>query len=152
MMTRLRDERGVALVTALLVSMVVLSLSLVVVQLSIHNSGQSSYDRRRDQAIGAAEAGIDSAFATIQFTGTASLPCGPDSYQGTLSTTPASSYSVTISYYDTSPPTGSALSCPLTDDSAPVAAELVSVGTAVVATSPDAVSRRMQTEIRLTPQ
>ncbi|MCA1727150.1 MAG: hypothetical protein LC722_05725, partial [Actinobacteria bacterium] len=64
MLSRLhRDEEGIAMITAMLVGMVTLSLSLVSVQLAVHNSGQSSYDRKRVQAIHAAEAGLDAYLA-----------------------------------------------------------------------------------------
>ena len=45
MFMRCRDERGIAMVTALLVSMVLLFLSVAVVALSLHNSTQSALDR-----------------------------------------------------------------------------------------------------------
>lgn len=58
-----RDERGVAMVTAMFASMVVLSLSFVGVGLSLHNSASSANERSRVQGIQAAEAGIDQVIA-----------------------------------------------------------------------------------------
>ena len=59
MLIRLRrDERGIALISALLISMVLVSLAVAVVSLSIHNSEQSANDRKRLQAINTAEAGL----------------------------------------------------------------------------------------------
>jgi hypothetical protein len=59
MKTNVRGEEGVALVTGLLVSSVVLVLAVSAVSLSIHNTDASGYDRRRLTAIDAAEAGLD---------------------------------------------------------------------------------------------
>jgi Tfp pilus assembly protein PilX len=60
-----RDEHGIAMITAIIVSMVILFLITVVVQLSIHNVERSADDRRRVQAIDAAEAGIDYYFSYL---------------------------------------------------------------------------------------
>ncbi|MDP9342458.1 MAG: pilus assembly PilX N-terminal domain-containing protein [Actinomycetota bacterium] len=151
---RVRDEeRGVAMVTALLVSFVIFILSIAVTTLSLHNSGASAADRKRAQAIASAEAGLDATFSILQGTSTASLPCTGDTrLHGTLATTPASEYTVTMTYYATYPPTGSAMSCPLSFNKRPAGAVLVSKGTAVIAGSAVAVSRTMQTEVRLAPQ
>jgi len=54
-----RDERGIALVMSMMVAFVVLLLTLVVVQQAVHNLDASSADRRRLNAVNAAEAGID---------------------------------------------------------------------------------------------
>jgi len=61
-----KDESGIAMVTALLVTMVVLLLGVVVVALSAHNVSQSAFDRKRVQSIGAAEAGLDSYLSALQ--------------------------------------------------------------------------------------
>lgn len=58
-MRTIGDQDGFAMVIALLVAMVVLSLSMVVVSMSIHNLDQSHYDRRRLIAVAAAEAGVN---------------------------------------------------------------------------------------------
>ncbi|SRR6266511_25890 len=153
MLTRLRaDERGVAMITALLVSFVIVILSIAVTTLSLHNSGASALDRKRAQAIASAEAGLDATFSILQRTSTASLPCTGDSrLHAVIPTTPASEYTVTVTYYATYPPTGSAMTCPLEANNRPQGAVLVSKGTAVVGGSPVAVSRSMQTETRLSP-
>jgi len=65
MIKKFNEERGIAMVTALLVSLVVLFLSIVVVALSLHNSTISSFDRKRIQAVDAAEAGIDAWFSGL---------------------------------------------------------------------------------------
>jgi hypothetical protein len=111
MKKNLRAEEGVALVTGLLVSMVVLILSVSAVSLSIHNTGASSYDRRRLQSIDAAEAGIDAYFSmlgTTRFsqvpnhifgTGTTNASCV---LTGSLSGTPTATYTVTPTFYSNS--------------------------------------------------
>src|SRR6185436_8629407 len=58
MLTRLRDEeRGMAMVIALIVSMVLLTLATVIVAQSVHDAESSGMDRRRLQSVNAAEAG-----------------------------------------------------------------------------------------------
>src|SRR5205823_1766996 len=84
-----------------------------------------------------------------QTTATASLPCTLDD---TLPTSPAAKFHVAISYYATFPPSGTALTCPFSSGAtAPKAAVIISTGTAVVTTAPLAVSRTMETEVRLNP-
>ena len=59
-------EEGMAMVTALLVSMIVLMISLSLVQLSVHNSTTSASDRDRVQSVNAAEAGVNLVFSTME--------------------------------------------------------------------------------------
>lgn len=149
MFMRLRDERGLAIVTAVLVSVVVLTLSITVLALSEHNANQSSFDRKRVQAIDAAEAGINAYFAEL-LEGVGLETCDPDMHDGTLPTTPAAQYDLTITLYSTWPPVpGTELSCPPATD--PLGAVVTSKGTAVVTGSPVAVSRTMQTQVRMNP-
>src|SRR6266511_853548 len=104
---RLEDERGVALVVALLVSFVVLLLGTAVVSLSLHNLDASGYDRRRLLSIGAAEAGLDSYYETIERTPAASLPC---TLSGTVSSGPSTaSYEASIKVYNAA---GAEIACP----------------------------------------
>src|SRR4030067_1701326 len=65
MRDRLHEERGVALVVALLVTFVVLLLSTTVFAMAIRNSEQSGYDRKRLQSVSAAAAGLDAAYQHI---------------------------------------------------------------------------------------
>jgi hypothetical protein len=145
-----RDERGVAMVTAMLVSVVVFSLGLVAVELSQHNVVQSAFDRKRLQAINTAEAGIDDFLASLPTTPPAALRCtvGPV----TVPIQPGAEYRVRVTYYSAFP--GSvATQIPCADLAAgtiiPKGANVVSTGTAVASGAPNAVSRTMQTEIRL---
>jgi len=152
MFDRLRDERGIAMVTALLVSMVVLSLSVAVVGISLHNSSQSSNDRKRVQAIDAAEAGIEAYFSGLVSTPTGSGMCDAAAWDGTLPTSPGAEYDVSVTLYSTWPPIdGTELICadPLSAD--PLGARVVSKGTAVTSATGAAVSRTMQTEVQLAP-
>src|SRR5205807_250920 len=69
------DEHGIAMITAILVSGVVLTLSITATSLAIHNTNASGLDRKRVQVIATAEAGVDAAFSVLQTTPTAALPC-----------------------------------------------------------------------------
>jgi hypothetical protein len=150
MWKRFGDERGIALVTSLLVTMVLVSIGVTVVGLSIHNAGQSSLDRKRIQAVNTAEAGLDATLSAMQYSITSGLPCGANSVSATLPTTPASEYHVTVQYYTSYPPTGTAMTCPLSDATRPAGAIVTSAGTAVVSGSSISVTRTMQTQVRLT--
>jgi hypothetical protein len=142
-----KDESGIAMVTALLVTMVVLLLGVVVVALSAHNVSQSSFDRKRVQSIGAAEAGLDGYLSALQ-TSTGTATCNP--MDADLTTTPPAHYHVTIQLYSAWPPVaGTELACPPPTD--PLGALVISKGTAVVTGNPLAVSRTMETLVRLVP-
>src|SRR5438105_2295523 len=66
MIQRLNDERGVAMVMALMIAMIVVIFSITVVQLSMHNSGSSALDRKRVDAVSTAEAGLDAPLSQVQ--------------------------------------------------------------------------------------
>jgi len=152
MFDRFREERGIAMVTALLVSMVVLSLSVAVVGISLHNSSQSSQDRKRVQAIDAAEAGIDAYFSGLVSTPTGSGMCDLAAWDGTLPTSPAAEYDVSVVLYSTWPPIdGTEITCADPLSAPPLGARIISKGTAVTSASGVAVSRTMQTEVQLAP-
>jgi hypothetical protein len=132
----------------MLVSMVVLSLSLVTIQLASHNSTQSAADRKRVQAIHAAEAGLDTYLAALPRTATQNLQCAPSAT--TVPIEPGAEFQVTASFYPTFPGVaGQELPCPLSPNAPPVGALITSRGTAVAQGSANAVSRTMQTEVRL---
>src|SRR5438128_220874 len=134
--------------------MVVVSLAVVVVGLSLHNVNSSSSDRKRVDAVDAAEAGIDATLSSFRSVIIAALPCpGDASLTSTLNTTPVAQYTVTPYYYATYPATGSPLTCAAARalDPGPAGMLLVSQGTAVLSGSPTAVSRTMETEVQLTP-
>lgn len=137
---RLEDERGVALVVALLVSFVVLLLGTAVVSLSLHNLDASGYDRRRLLSIGAAEAGLDSYYETIERTPPSSLPC---TLSGTVSSGPSTaSYEASIEVYNAA---GTEIACPPSGTNA-AAALITSTGRAG-----STLARTMQSYVRMSP-
>jgi len=105
---RLRDEQGMAIVVAMIMSMVVVTLGATSVSLAVHNSEQSSYDRRNVQSIHAAEAGINYYFSHIQSGGVSEFQC---SVSQTLPSTPPASFDATLALYDSA---GLPLPCPVT--------------------------------------
>ncbi|HMC70993.1 MAG TPA: pilus assembly PilX N-terminal domain-containing protein, partial [Mycobacteriales bacterium] len=138
------EERGIALVTAMMMTMVVLTLSVVMVNLAIHNSTSSAQDRARVQAVHAAEAGVDVVYSQMRQYGYASLPCTQDN---DLTTTPVEHYHVVVQYYAVYPPSGNALACPLTQS--PAGAVITSTGSAPGANVSVPASRIMQSEVRM---
>lgn len=93
-----RGEEGYAMVTAVAVLFVVGILSATVVSISLHNSTQSGYDRKRVEAIDAAEAGIDYYYSYLQ-----SLTSAPScSVTKTLTAVPNATFTVTATFYDAS--------------------------------------------------
>jgi type II secretory pathway pseudopilin PulG len=117
------DESGLAMIAALIVIMITTLLSLVAVQSSLHSLNTSSVDRKRVLSIEAAEGGLDLAFKALQ---SPSLPC---TITGTLATSPTTaSYTATINYFDTYPPSHPPLACPLGDGVFPVGALIKVVG------------------------
>jgi hypothetical protein len=160
---RLKDEEGVAMITAILVSVIVISLSAVAIQLALHNVGTSAYDRKRVQAVAAAEAGIDATMeqlqtAQAQSNGTLNLPCSyvPGSalaFQSTpvsLQMAPGAQYQVAVGYVD---PNGTGLSCTSVQSGAvtPTSAYITSTGVATATSSSIAVSRTLYTQVTLIP-
>jgi hypothetical protein len=99
----MRDDRGIAMVTAILVMMVVTSLSVAAVSMSSHELNSSGIDRSRVQSVNAAEAGIDRMYQYVETTPINSLPCAnPFSTPQTLSVSPPASYTISATYYDAS--------------------------------------------------
>lgn len=128
MIGRFREERGVALITAILVSFVVVLLGTVVVSLAIHNSTQSSFDRKRVQGVAAAEAGLNYYFSHLQSVGPADIQC---SVTGSLTATPTGEFTVTPTFFDVG---GNPLPCPLPPGVVPTSVLLRSVGRSSAAT------------------
>ena len=147
MLTRIRDdERGIAMVIALLVSMVLLTLATVVVAQSIHDVEGSGLDRRRLQSVNAAEAGNNYYYAYLQSTTVTTLNCQPVTQA--IATAPATaSFTSTPTFYDA---TGTVMPCssatPFTSTYYPSAVAITTTGTVTNQTP-----RTMQTYIRLTP-
>jgi hypothetical protein len=155
----MKKEDGVVLITAILASAVVLILSVSAVSLAIHNTDSSGYDRRRLQAVDAAEAGIDTYYALLNSTAfsASSLQLVPGMNSSCaftpvtpLSTTPASTFTVTPRFYsDSSNSHGS--NCPDStflgfNSTGPWYVTLTSVGSVVGQAAP---IRTMQSRARL---
>ncbi len=140
------SESGIAMVTAILVSAVILTLSITAASLAVHNTDQSGVDRQRTQVVATAEAGINVAFSTLQTTPTAQLPC---SLSANSTAAPAQQYAVTIQYYDAS---GNPMTCLNPGVAfAPAKAVITSTGNSLpVAVRPNA-KRTMQSEVGLRP-
>ncbi len=103
---RADDEAGIAMVTAILVIAFAGLLAVLASTLSFHSQSTTQVDRKRTQAISAAEAGLDTALLQAQ---SATLPC---TTTGTLPTEPTtSSFTVAYTYYDSYPAVGAALTC-----------------------------------------
>lgn len=62
---RVADERGTGIVTAITISLVVFILGTVWTGVAVHQVGSSSYERYREQALDAAEAGINYAMSQV---------------------------------------------------------------------------------------
>jgi hypothetical protein len=151
-LTRLhREDDGVAMVIAMMVVFVVVLLSIVIFDLSIHNTEQAAYDRKRVTSIAAAESGIDRAWNLVQFTAPEYLPC---TESASLGTAPGpASYDVTYTWYDENDdpmtctgPTGPTRPDGPTQENLPTAVLVSSVGETI-----DSVPRTMQAYMTLAP-
>ena len=93
-----RREDGNALVVAVMVTAVCLSLALVGVQTGITAGRSSGVDRQRLLAINAAESGVDGGYSAIQ-RGLLNPPCSASS-ANVRSGPDVASYTTSITYYD----------------------------------------------------
>ena len=145
MFVRFREERGVAMVMALLVTFVVLLLGTTVISMAVHNSEQSGMDRKRVQSVSAAEAGLNEAYSYLT-----SPPGGIGAMTNTLSGTVGSgpldsSYTATLTYYATDDGTGAAIAPPFSGSYYPHSVLISSVGA-----SNGQTERTMETFVDLT--
>ncbi|MGH2710091.1 MAG: hypothetical protein ACRDH9_02670 [Actinomycetota bacterium] len=129
-----------AIIVAMLVSMVVVTLGATSVSLAIHNSEASAHDRRRLQSVHAAEAGVNYYFSHLQSSGVNDFEC---SIGQALTSTPPARFDATISFYDAG---GLQLPCPL-NGVEPYSALIHSVGT----TENAGPSRTMEALVNLVP-
>ena len=72
-----RDDRGVAMITVLLVSAVLTALGITVTQVAVSNLTNAGRDRVAGGALGAAEAGVTRAISYINAHNTNALSCSP---------------------------------------------------------------------------
>ncbi|HEX5949935.1 MAG TPA: hypothetical protein VFZ96_02940 [Actinomycetota bacterium] len=145
MRERLRDDRGVALIVALLVTFVVLLLSTTVFAMAIRNSEQSANDRKRLQSVSAAEAGLNAAYQHLT-----APPGGLAGLATTLTDTVGSgpggsTFDVAIQYYQEDDGTAP-ITPPFSITYYPKSALVTSVGA-----SNGQIDRTMETFVVLTP-
>jgi hypothetical protein len=139
-------EEGIAMITAILISGVILTLSITAASLAVHNTDQSGLDRNRTQVIATAEAGVNVAFSTLQTTATASLPC---SIAASSTASPSQQYTVAIQYFNAA---GAQLTCNNPGlSSAPATALITSTGNSLPALSNPSAKRTMQSQVALHP-
>ncbi|MHB8593852.1 MAG: bactofilin family protein [Acidimicrobiales bacterium] len=120
-----------ALSVALAVSAVLSLSATLVYQLASVNQSDAQLRRVQSQALDAAEGGLNRSYQDVQLATTANLPCGSNAISEALPTVPSpSSYSVSVDYFDTFPPTDAALSCASvhSGSATPLAAEMISTG------------------------
>jgi cytoskeletal protein CcmA (bactofilin family) len=142
------DERGIAMVLALVVTFVVLLLSVFVVQMAIHNVDQSSYDRRRLLSVTAAEAGVKDYYAYLsgllrggEQNTLDTIHC---SLQAGVATGPNEAvYDASIQFYNAA---GATMSCPPPTGAVPTAVRITSTGQA-----PSGAARKMESYSQLLP-
>ena len=142
MLVRLKDEGGMAIITAMLLSMAVVTLGITSVTMAVHNSEQSAMDRRRVQGVAAAEAGINWYYSHLQSGNATTLQC---SQTMTLPGTNSTSFSATATYYDAA---GTPLTCPMAATTVPDTVLIRSVGTSTGNPTP---SRTLESYVRLVP-
>ncbi len=144
-----RGEEGLmALGMALAISAVLSASVGIVFQVASMNTNDAAFRRQTSQSLYAAEGGLDLAYAELGQSSATNLPCGSGSLSKSFSTVPVgSSFSVSVTYYDTFPVTDSALSCSSVQNGSvvPQAAEIVSQGTA------HSASQYMEALVKLTP-
>ncbi len=138
-----REESGVAMVIAMFVVLAVVLLSTAILDMSIHNTDQAAYDRKRVTSVAASESGIDRAWNLVQYSPPEALPCGtPDT--GTLGTAPGpATYEVTYTWFDSAGATMA--TCP-SETSLPASVLVTSVGR-----TNSGVPRTMQAYMTLSP-
>lgn len=154
MLSRLRDEeRGLALIVAMLVAFVVLLLSVYVVNLSIHSSTSSAYDRKRVQSIATAEGGVNAFWSMLAKTAPQRLPCNyadpnrEPPVGGALDVEPGTSaYTVSATYFDGA---GRAIPCESLDQgTVATAVQITAVGRTNAGTPRTMQSYATLTEVR----
>jgi Tfp pilus assembly protein PilX len=139
-----RDESGFAMVFAVLVVFVVVMLSVTVLSMSIHNSEQSAYDRKRVTSVVAAEAGVDDAWNRIQTTPPESLPC--TTQDGSVEAEPGpATFSAAYTWYADSVGTTVLTGCP-SQTNVPASVLVTSTGQ-----TSNTVPRKVQAFMTLTP-
>ena len=142
MIDRLGDERGMALITAMLLSMVMVTLAVTSVTLAVHNTEQSARDRRRVESIAVAEAGVNYYFSHLQSGAADTFQCDVTK---SLAGTPDAVFEASVIFYDAD---GNEMPCEgLEADDEPASALIRSVGTS----TSDNPARTMEAFVNLIP-
>lgn len=98
MLNIVREERGVAMITAVLISVAVLFLGIVAVGLAAHDATQSARNRERVQSIAAAEAGLDYYLSHLVNANVNDVICDP--VEQPLTFTPGSRFRVEATFWN----------------------------------------------------
>lgn len=151
-LARSSNEDGIAMITALLVTVVASMLSVTAVQLAMHNDTASAADRARAQAIHAAEAGLEVSLQKVEVSSTPMLPCAMSATQKARG---GASWSTQLTYYDAYPMTAAnVIPCTsggtLAGDTPTFAVRIVSTGSVPV--TGGTTKRVMETQAQLTPR
>lgn len=144
---RVRDERGAALVVALLITLVVALLATLVIEQSIHNTQAAGYNRSRLTSVNAAEAGLNHYFNYLGATSIDML--SDDPITRTLGSDPGTSgFTVEPTYFVDEAGTDEwgEEDGPFTVSNYPKSVKLVSVGS-----TNGGVDRAMETFVVLSP-
>ena len=142
-----RGDSGIALVMAMGIALIGISLAVVVVTAVVVAANDSGRDRVRTVEVHSAEAAIDATMAELQ----AGVPCPAPSFDGLTygSGAQATTVNVTIDYYDE---TGSAVGCASgVAASTPAKAIVTATATADKAQIGVQPVRTVQSEVLLTP-
>jgi len=143
-MRRFRDDSGIAMITAILVTLAVAAMAVGSFQLAGHDLTQSANDRRRVQAIHAAEAGVDKYLDYLANSAPIASPAGSLSAE-TLSVSPSASFTATAVYHCNADGTGIYGTDCSTSSNGPLSAVITSIGRSA------SVSRTMTAFVGLAP-
>lgn len=138
-----RDDRGIALVTAMAVAFIGLVLTTVVISASIVAMKDSATDRARTTEVHTAEGAVDAAYAALELGTPCRLPATGTYTNGAAPTT--TSVYATVSYLDAS---GTTLPCA---SDAVTGTPATAVVTAVSTAGSQGVKRTVQSKVNLTP-
>src|SRR3990172_6952773 len=141
---KVQEERGAALIVALLITFVVMMLSTLIIKQAIHNTDAAGYDRSRLTSVNAAEAGLDYYYNYLGNTTIDSL--ATTATTRTLGSDPGTSgFTATPTFYSDTAGT-TAFSGTPSASNYPRSVKIVSVGM-----TNDATDRTLEALIQLTP-
>jgi type II secretory pathway pseudopilin PulG len=159
MLMRSKDERGMAMITVILAAAVITLISAAVFQLSVGSLSHSAYDRKRDQAIQAAQGAVNAYMSRLPLT---TKICDAVGVTYTLSTSPLVRYSYSGVWWSkdntnytpcpgsSTPPTSPSPANP-TKWELNRLKSLVVTGTGTAGSGAQVVTRRWQTLVKVTP-